>query len=84
MDKKTKLFIVAQIVIIAVFAFLAVGCFGSSYTTDSYYDSYDYDNRSSSYSSSQYNQQSNNPPKEEKPWYQEKRERERMEGRGGW
>ena len=84
MDKKTKLFIIAQVVIIVLFAFLAIGCFGGSYTTDSYYDSYDYDNRSSSYSSSQYNQQSNNPPKEEKPWYIEKREREVMEGRRGW
>ncbi|MBO7571690.1 MAG: hypothetical protein J6T48_06005 [Bacteroidales bacterium] len=41
MDKKTKLFIIAQVVIIALFAFLAIGCFGSSYTTDSYYDSYE-------------------------------------------
>ncbi|MBR6068452.1 MAG: hypothetical protein IKP45_11715 [Bacteroidales bacterium] len=41
MDKKTKLFIVAQVVVIAVFAFLALGCFGSSYTTDSYYDNYE-------------------------------------------
>ena len=38
MDKKTKLFIIAQVVIIALFAFLAIGCFGSSYSTDSYYD----------------------------------------------
>ncbi|MBO4873982.1 MAG: hypothetical protein J5542_01545 [Bacteroidales bacterium] len=44
MDKKTKLFIIAQVVIIALFAFLAIGCFGSSYTTDSYYDN-SYDNR---------------------------------------
>ena len=42
MDKKTKLFIIAQVVIIALFAFLAIGCFGSSYSTDSYYDYDDY------------------------------------------
>ena len=48
MDKKIKLFIVAQLIVIVTFAFLALNCGGSSYTPSSSSGSYSSSSSSSS------------------------------------